>query len=61
MKDKILGFIRETFFEMKKVSWPNQRYVMAATTIVLVLEVLTVIYVTVVDFAFAEIFKVLLK
>lgn len=61
MKEKIVGFLKETLQEMKKVTWPDRRYVLAATIIVLVIVILTAFFVMFVDFAFAEIFKLLLK
>ncbi|MCU0640609.1 MAG: preprotein translocase subunit SecE [Candidatus Margulisbacteria bacterium] len=61
MKDKILGYLRETLVEMKKVVWPDRRYVMVATVIILVIVIATVLYVMVVDYGLAVIFKALLK
>ena len=61
MKEKILGFLKETLGEMKKVSWPDRKYVTAATIVVFVIVVLTAVFVTLVDFALAEVFKVLLR
>jgi preprotein translocase SecE subunit len=61
MKEKIQTYLQETLAEMKKVAWPDRRYVTAATLIILVLVVLTVVFVMFVDYAFAGIFKVLLK
>jgi len=61
MKDKILNFLKETLGEMKKVTWPDRRYVTVATVIVLVIVVLVALFVMVVDFGLTEVFKVLLK
>ena len=60
MKDKILNYLRETLAEMRKVVWPDQRYVMVATTIILVLVVITGLFVLTVDFGLGKIFGVLL-
>jgi len=60
MKEKILNYINETVAEMKKVVWPDRRYIMVATTIVLILVIITALFVMVVDYGFAAIFKVIL-
>lgn len=61
MKDKILTYIKETLAEMKKVVWPDRRYVAVATLIILVLVFLTGVFVMVVDYGLAATFKVLLR
>jgi preprotein translocase subunit SecE len=61
MKDKILHYIRETLAEMKKVVWPDRRYITVATIIIVVLVVLTGLFVMLVDYAYAAVFKVLLR
>lgn len=61
MKDKIINYLKETLAEMRKVVWPDQRYVTVATIIILVLVFITGAFVMIVDFGLAEVFKVLLK
>jgi len=61
MKDKIISYIKETRAEMKKVVWPDRRYVTAATLIILVLVFITGAFVMFVDFGLTETFKVLLR
>ncbi|MFC1540497.1 preprotein translocase subunit SecE [Candidatus Margulisiibacteriota bacterium] len=64
MKDLVghfVKFIKETRAETKKVVWPDRRYVVVATMIILVLVVITGIYVMMVDFAFTKVFGVLMK
>ena len=61
MKDKIQSYLKETVAEMKKVVWPDRRYVTTATVIILILVILTAVFLMVVDFGFTEIFKVLLR
>jgi len=46
---------------MKKVVWPDRRYVTVATIIIVVLVVLTGLFVMLVDYAYAAVFKVLLR
>ncbi len=64
MKDKIekvVGFLKETRAETRKVVWPDRRYVAVATVIILVLVTITGLYVMTVDIAFARIFGLLLR
>jgi len=61
MKDKIIGYIKETLAEMRKVVWPDQRYVTVATVIILVLVVITSAFVMLVDYGLAKVFAVLIK
>ncbi|MDD5382120.1 MAG: preprotein translocase subunit SecE [Candidatus Margulisbacteria bacterium] len=64
MKEKfalLVRFVKETRAETKKVVWPDRRYVMVATTIILILSFATGIYVMAVDFAFTKIFGLLIK
>ena len=64
MKDKVAAltkFFRETRSEVKKVTWPPQRYVTVATSIVLLIVVASGLYVTLVDFILARVFKLLIK
>jgi preprotein translocase subunit SecE len=61
MKDKILGYIKETLAEIKKVVWPDRRYVMVATVIILVIVIATSLFVMLVDYGLAMIFKALLR
>jgi len=61
MKNKIIGYLKETQAEIKKVVWPDRRYVMVATMIVLVLVFLTGFFLMLTDFGLAKIFKVILR
>ena len=59
--DRIVQYIKETRAETKKVVWPNRRYVMVATTIIIVISILTGLFVMGVDQIFGRIFGALLK
>lgn len=61
MKDKIIGYAKETLAEMRKVVWPDQRYVTVATVIILVLVFITGAFVMLVDWGLAKVFAALLK
>ncbi len=57
----IVNFIKETRSELRKVVWPERRYVMVATIIILFLVVLTGLYVMGVDFVYTKIFGYLIR
>jgi len=61
MINKLIQFLKETRAETRKVVWPDRRYVMVATAIILVLVFLTGIYITTVDLVFTKIFAVVLR
>ncbi|MGB9613564.1 MAG: preprotein translocase subunit SecE [Candidatus Margulisiibacteriota bacterium] len=61
IKEQIINYLKETQIEMKKVVWPDRRYVTTATLVVLALVFLTGAYIMFVDLILAKIFGVLLR
>jgi preprotein translocase subunit SecE len=61
MKDKIINYFNETLAEVKKVVWPDRRYVTVASIIVLILVFMTGVFLMFVDFGLAKFFGALLK
>jgi len=64
MKERLAGvtkFLKETRSEVKRVTWPVRRYVTVATSVVLLIVVASGLYVMLVDFVFARVFKLLVK
>jgi preprotein translocase SecE subunit len=61
MKDKIIGYFKEILAEMRKVVWPDRRYVTVATVIILVLVFITGAFVLLVDFGLGKVFSTLLR
>lgn len=59
--DNLVSFVKETRAETKKVVWPDRRYVMVATIIILVLVSLTGVYISLIDFIFSKVFRLLLQ
>ena len=57
--DKIKKFLLETTVEGKKVIWPERKFVVTATIVILIIVMLVAMFVMTVDFGLAEIFKVL--
>ncbi|MBU0686694.1 MAG: preprotein translocase subunit SecE [Candidatus Margulisbacteria bacterium] len=56
---KIGRFFKETRAEVKKVVWPDRRYVMVATIVILAIVILVSVFVMFVDWGFSNIFKTL--
>ncbi|PIS29592.1 preprotein translocase subunit SecE [Candidatus Saganbacteria bacterium CG08_land_8_20_14_0_20_45_16] len=54
--EKLVNFLKETRAETRKVVWPDHRYVLVATGIILVLTFLTGLYIMCVDFVFGKMF-----
>jgi len=61
MKDKIIGYLKETVAEMRKVVWPDRRYVTVATIIILVLVFITGVFVLTIDFGLGKVFTALMN
>lgn len=56
---RLVRFFKETQAEVKKVTWPDRRYVAVATLVVLLIVVLVSLFVMLIDFGFVNIFKAL--
>ena len=61
IKNKILGYLRETQAEIKKVAWPQRQYVMAATIMVLAIVIVVGIIITLLDIGLSKIVMFLTK
>jgi preprotein translocase subunit SecE len=61
LKNKIVNYLKETLVEMKKVTWPDRRYVMVASLVVLGLVFFTGVFVMLVDFSLTKLFGILLR
>ena len=59
--DNIIKYVKETRAETKKVVWPDRRYVMVATIVIIVLVFLSSLYVIGVDFVLGKFFALFLK
>jgi preprotein translocase SecE subunit len=56
---RIRQFTKESWSELKKVSWPNRMQVRNLTVLVFVVSFVTGLYITIADTIFTEIIKVL--
>ncbi|MFH1618233.1 MAG: preprotein translocase subunit SecE [Candidatus Margulisiibacteriota bacterium] len=51
---KVRNYFKETVAEMKKVTWPDRRYVTVATIIVLVIVLVLGAFITTIDLGFSR-------
>jgi len=58
---KLRLFLKETRAEMRKVVWPQRRYVITATLVVLFIVMLLGAFVMLIDAAFSRFFMYLFK
>lgn len=56
VKEIIINYLKEIRSEAKKVIWPGQNYVIAATIIVFVIVFLVAAFIMFVDYGFAKFF-----
>lgn len=57
----IMRFLRETKSELKKVTWPTRRELIAHTIVVFIAVVLSAILIWVIDSIFAGLFQLILQ
>jgi preprotein translocase subunit SecE len=54
-------FFKEAYVELKKVTWPGRKEIIAATIVVSILVIIVAAYVGVIDFFLARILGILLR
>ena len=61
MFEKIKQFLREFRIEMKKVSWPSRKEIVASTGVVLVVVLIISFYLGVADLVFSKLLRLMLS
>ena len=61
MFEKIKQFLKEFRIEMKKVSWPSRKEVVASTGVVLFVVFLISFYLGMADFIFSKLLRMILS
>ena len=56
---KLIQFIKEAWRELKNVTWPGRKEIVASTVIVVLVTLLLMIYLGVIDFALAKLVKLI--
>ncbi len=60
MWNKIVQFLREVKVEIKKVTWPTRKEIIASTAVVLLTTIIIASFLGLVDYLLSEIVKLLL-
>lgn len=60
MWKKIVQFLREVKVEIKKVTWPTRKEIIASTAVVLLTTIIIASFLGLVDYLLSEIVKLLL-
>ena len=58
---KVGQFLRESKAELKKVVWPSRDDVVSSVKVVIISIIIVVIFLCLLDFAFTEAFRALMK
>jgi preprotein translocase SecE subunit len=58
---KIIQFLKETKFELKRVTWPTRREMLAGASVVLVIVFIVAFFLGIVDIVLSKLIKVVLK
>jgi len=61
MFEKIKQFFKEFRVEMRKVTWPSRKEVVASTGVVLVVVILISVYLGLTDLLFSELLRLMLS
>ena len=61
LPNKITSYLKETRAEAKKVAWPDRKYVIAATGVILVIVFFLGVSVMIVDLGFSRLIMFLTK
>lgn len=58
--NSVISFIKESYVELKKVTWLSKKEVLASTLVVVILIVIMSIYIGLIDFILAKIVSLFL-
>jgi preprotein translocase subunit SecE len=56
---KLIQFVKDAWRELKNVTWPGRKEIIASTVIVVLVTLLLMIYLGVIDFVLAKIVKLI--
>jgi len=57
---KLIDFLKTAWMELKKVSWPERKAVVASTIVVLIVALILMLYLGALDFVLSKAVKLLL-
>ena len=58
---KLIEFVREAYFELRKVNWLSRKELIASTVVIVIFIILASFYVGLIDFVLARILSVFLS
>jgi preprotein translocase subunit SecE len=58
---KIIQFLKEVRFELKRVTWPSRKETLAGTMVVLIIVLIAASFLGIVDFGLSELIKTVLS
>ena len=61
MVQKIVQFLKEVRFELKRVTWPSRKETLAGTMVVVIIVLIAASFLGIVDFGLSEVIKTVLS
>ncbi|HDT15413.1 MAG TPA: preprotein translocase subunit SecE [Firmicutes bacterium] len=58
---KLIDFIRTSWLELKKVTWPGKKEILASTVVVILVGFFLMVYIGVVDFGLSKAVKFIFR
>ena len=58
---KIIQFLKETKFELKRVTWPTRKEMLAGTVVVLIIVFIVALFLGIIDLGLSKLIKAVLK
>ncbi len=59
--NSIINFVKESYVELKKVTWLSKKEVVASTIVVVIVIIIMAIYIGTIDFILAKIVSLFLR
>ncbi len=56
---KLMKFLRTAWAELKKVTWPGKKEILASTAVVLIVAVILMLYLGILDFLLSRLVKII--
>jgi preprotein translocase subunit SecE len=56
---KLIEFLKNAWLELKKVSWPGRREIIASTLVVVIVTIILMIYLGLIDFLLTKAVKII--
>jgi len=57
--NKLMTFLRTSWLELKKVTWPGKKEILASTAIVVIVAIILMFYIGTLDFLLSKLVKII--